>query len=224
MARDFYRSSRTMYYKALGQEEPTPKVWRAVKAKLGLAYRRMLFLYKLTFIEIPRYISRNKGALLKYSLVYFILWLPEWAWGVPLEYVVVGPFIFFMCLDVSLIVLRPSGGALYLLLLKKKELAKKRRSKFQKICSAIILNFFIGARRFLSNPLFRISKTQTLRFAALLWYVGFAWNLFEAFLCIGLCGSKIPQTYAPARNEMLDFVQNLMYHVYMCQSHSDVVN
>lgn len=173
LVRDFYRSSKKRYYQMMGKEEPSPKALKALKGATQRAYRRVISLYRVVFIEAPKYASKNRDSILKYFVVYLLIWSQEWVWGIPLEAVVILPYLFLVCLDFFLVFLRPSKGSLYLLLLRRRELSKKKRSNFQKLCSAVLLSFIVGARRFLSNPLFGLSKAKTLRLAAFLWYLAF---------------------------------------------------
>lgn len=94
---------------------------------------RVSKLKRLVLVEIPSYTTRNRAALLRYLLVYIALWGLEWGLGLSMETSIALSITALVALEGAAFLLRGSWGALSLALLRERELAKKKRSKLQRL-------------------------------------------------------------------------------------------
>jgi hypothetical protein len=114
---------------------------------------------------VSRYTRSKKRTLAGLSALYCALWLTEWLFGLPVEFTLVGAGL--VCLLIDLCCRAP---AIYMAvspvrLLKKELVLKKKLTRARKESAALLYFFFSLARRFLSNPSFRIAKAESLGLA-----------------------------------------------------------
>lgn len=106
---------------------------------------------KTTLALAPSYVRASKGALVKYSAFYLLLWSLEWFGEVPVELVLVGAA--GLCPLVSFYLLKSPSALSWL---RGGLAAKKKIPRSHRPAVVLLATIYGDARRFLSNPLSRV--------------------------------------------------------------------
>jgi len=171
-----YQGSKLIYEKYFKEDIPPSKLLnslRSSKARALGALSRVRSFKRFLLEGVPRYIKSNRLTLARYLFVYALIWSQEPAMGFTQEYFLVLALGTLVLFDFFALRVKLGGGA-YTSLLRRKGLLRRKRSAFQRATLAFFLSFTSNTKRFISNPVFRLSKLEALRFVAPMWFVAFA--------------------------------------------------
>ena len=136
----------------------------------------------------------------------------EWGLGLAIETILTLSITLLATIEVAGAFLRKGYSPLWFVFSKNRGAPKKKQSKLQKICSGVVLSTHVGMRRFLSNPFYRLSKSQACVLAGLIWYVASMLSLFEGLIHMLLAIERgLPKNYNQEREAILTFFERAFF-------------
>lgn len=164
---------------------------------------------KKTLAQFPAYIRANKGALVRYSAFYLLLWSLEWFGEVPVELVLLAAA--GTCHLVSLCLPEPLSALGFL---RKRLAAKKKIPRSQGPAVVLLATIYGNARRFLSNPLARAARAASRGPSMALWLAASLATLLDLTLrpLLVMFRGGWPASYPSHHRQMDHMVSEFLAH------------